>query len=154
MTRRKARADRSDRRRRTGWPASASPTPGPGLAPEVAEQLFQPFVTTKRHGMGVGLSISRTIIEAHGGRIGVESNPDGGATFHFTLSAVTKEESPMPTEGRCACDRRRRRGARVARLPVGAADYAVQSYEFGRGLSGRGMALRPAASSPMSACRR
>jgi len=63
---------------------------GSGIEPEVAEQLFQPFITTKRHGMGVGLSISRTIIEAHGGRIWVEPNPAGGTIFHFTLAAVTE----------------------------------------------------------------
>jgi two-component system sensor kinase FixL len=61
---------------------------GSGIAPEVAELMFQPFITTKRHGMGVGLSISRTIIEAHGGRIWIERNPSGGTTFHFTLAAV------------------------------------------------------------------
>ena len=65
---------------------------GPGISPDIADQLFQPFVTTKRTGMGVGLSISRTIIEAHGGRIWVESNPDGGAVFRFTLPSVGKEE--------------------------------------------------------------
>jgi two-component system sensor kinase FixL len=65
---------------------------GAGIAPEIASQLFQPFVTTKRHGMGVGLSISRTIVEAHGGQIGVESNPGGGTVFRFTLRAVSKEE--------------------------------------------------------------
>ena len=63
---------------------------GSGIEPEVAEQLFQPFITTKRHGMGVGLSISRTIIEAHGGRIWVEPNPGGGTIFHFTLTAVNE----------------------------------------------------------------
>jgi two-component system sensor kinase FixL len=61
---------------------------GPGISPDVAGQLFQPFMTTKAHGMGVGLSISRTIIEAHGGRIWVEDNPGGGAVFKFTLRAV------------------------------------------------------------------
>jgi two-component system sensor kinase FixL len=65
---------------------------GSGIAPEIASQLFQPFVTTKRHGMGVGLSISRTIIEAHGGRIWVESSPGGGTIFRFTLRTVGKEE--------------------------------------------------------------
>ena len=63
---------------------------GSGIEPEVAEQLFQPFITTKRHGMGVGLSISRTIVEAHGGRIWVEPNPGGGTVFHFTLAAVNE----------------------------------------------------------------
>jgi two-component system sensor kinase FixL len=65
---------------------------GPGLSPEVAEQLFQPFFTTKSQGMGVGLSISRTIIEAHGGRIWAEANPKGGTIFRFTLPAVQQGE--------------------------------------------------------------
>jgi two-component system sensor kinase FixL len=65
---------------------------GSGIAPEIAAQLFQPFITTKAQGMGVGLSISRTIIEAHGGQISVEPNPGGGTIFRFTLRAVTKED--------------------------------------------------------------
>ena len=61
---------------------------GSGIGSEIASQLFQPFITTKRDGMGVGLSISRTIVEAHGGRIWAEPNPTGGTIFHFTLAAV------------------------------------------------------------------
>jgi two-component system, LuxR family, sensor kinase FixL len=66
---------------------------GSGIAPEISAQLFQPFVTTKRQGMGVGLSISRTIIEAHGGSIAPRPNPGGGTVFSFTLPAVTDEEA-------------------------------------------------------------
>ena len=65
---------------------------GPGISREVADHLFQPFITTKQEGMGVGLSISRTIVEAHGGRIWLEANPDGGAVFRFTLRAVSDGE--------------------------------------------------------------
>jgi two-component system sensor kinase FixL len=65
---------------------------GHGMAPEVTEQLFRPFVTTKRDGMGVGLSISRSIIDAHGGRIWAEPNPGGGTVFRFTLRVVDSEE--------------------------------------------------------------
>jgi two-component system, LuxR family, sensor kinase FixL len=64
---------------------------GSGIAPELISQLFQPFVTNKREGMGVGLSICRTIIEAHGGQIVVEPNPAGGTIFRFTLRAATGE---------------------------------------------------------------
>lgn len=65
---------------------------GPGIRPDIAEQLFQPFLTTKRSGMGVGLSICRTIVEAHGGRIWAGANEGGGAVFRFTIPSVGKEE--------------------------------------------------------------
>jgi two-component system sensor kinase FixL len=65
---------------------------GGGIAEDVLEKLFQPFMTTKPQGMGVGLSISRSIIEAHGGRIWAEANPRGGTIFRFTLPPADQED--------------------------------------------------------------
>jgi two-component system sensor kinase FixL len=61
---------------------------GSGLSEEITERLFQPFVTTKPAGMGVGLSISKRIVEAHGGEMWAEPNPSGGAIFRFTLQSA------------------------------------------------------------------
>jgi two-component system sensor kinase FixL len=63
---------------------------GPGVSDEIAPQLFQPFVTSKPGGMGVGLSISRRIIESHGGELIVSKNAHGGATFSFTLPLLAE----------------------------------------------------------------
>jgi two-component system sensor kinase FixL len=61
---------------------------GPGLPQEVSSRLFHPFVTTKEKGMGIGLSICRSIIEAHDGRIWATPNEKGGVSFHFRLLAM------------------------------------------------------------------
>ena len=61
---------------------------GPGLDPTQAERIFKPFHTTKSGGMGMGLAISRSIIESSGGKLWAESNERGGATFKFTLPAI------------------------------------------------------------------
>lgn len=72
---------------------------GPGIDEAVAAQLFQPFVTTKAAGMGIGLSISRTIVESHGGSLWAEPNPGGGTIFRFTLRAVGKDEEEEASGG-------------------------------------------------------
>ena len=59
---------------------------GTGIPPALIDRLFEPFVTTKAEGLGLGLSISRTIVAAHGGRLWAENNPDGGATLHCVLA--------------------------------------------------------------------
>jgi signal transduction histidine kinase len=69
---------------------------GSGIAPEVLSKLFTPFTTTKKSGMGVGLSICRTIVESHGGKIWADSIPGEGTTFHFTLKTVDTEEDAYP----------------------------------------------------------
>ncbi|WP_084730836.1 PAS domain S-box protein [Microvirga vignae] len=69
---------------------------GPGIAPEVLSKLFKPFTTTKKSGMGVGLSICRTIVESHGGKIWADSTRGEGTTFHFTLKTVDTDEVAHP----------------------------------------------------------
>ena len=66
---------------------------GPGISEEIAARLFQPFVTTKAGGMGIGLSISRRIIESHGGTLTVRRNEQGGATFRFDLPLAEPQET-------------------------------------------------------------
>lgn len=75
-----------------GFAAVSVADSGPGISAEFMPQLFQPFMTTKHDGMGIGLSISRGIIEAHGGRIWAEAEPGGGAVFRFTVPLTNDEE--------------------------------------------------------------
>jgi len=65
---------------------------GPGLPADLEKSLFEPFVTTKENSMGVGLSISQRIVEAHGGRLWAEANPGGGAQFRFTLPVLERAD--------------------------------------------------------------
>ena len=60
---------------------------GAGISDEILQRLFEPFQSTKRQGLGMGLSISKSIIELHGGRLWAENNPDCGATFYLCLPA-------------------------------------------------------------------
>lgn len=75
---------------------------GTGIAPDAAGHIFEPFFTTKPDGMGMGLAISRTIIEAHGGNIRMEGNPLKGTTFTFTLPRMKSGKAPdggLPASG-------------------------------------------------------
>jgi PAS domain S-box-containing protein len=73
---------------------------GTGLRAENLDQIFQPFYTTKRDGLGMGLSISRSIIDAHGGRLWAEKNPDQGATFYFTVPMEGSVGDRVSREGK------------------------------------------------------
>jgi two-component system sensor kinase FixL len=75
---------------------------GSGIEPEIATRLFTPFVTTKPGGMGVGLAISRGIVEEHGGRLLGAPNPDGGSVFRVTLPMSAAALAPASEEGRDA----------------------------------------------------
>jgi signal transduction histidine kinase len=68
-----------------GWVGVSVRDSGTGIDPAVAKRLFEPFVTTKSEGMGLGLLVTRSIVESHGGRIWASPNPDQGTTFTFTL---------------------------------------------------------------------
>jgi signal transduction histidine kinase len=62
---------------------------GPGIPPEKLAEIFDPFFTTKHQGMGIGLSIARTIVQAHRGKIWAENQPEGGAVFRLSMPLAT-----------------------------------------------------------------
>lgn len=74
-----------------GWVAVSVHDAGPGIHPSIAGRLFEPFVTTKTNGMGLGLLVTRSIVEDHGGKILAEANDEGGATFTFTVPAAERK---------------------------------------------------------------
>ena len=83
-----------------GWAGISVRDTGGGIDPSVANRLFEPFVTTKSNGMGLGLLVTRSIIENHGGKIWATSNPDGGTTFTFTVPLVERKRAHPPKRAR------------------------------------------------------
>jgi len=80
---------------KTGWVGVSVSDSGGGIDPAVAKRLFEPFVTTKIDGMGLGLLVTRSIVETHGGRIWASPNPDQGTTFTFTLPVAERKRSSL-----------------------------------------------------------
>ena len=78
---------------KTGWVAVSVGDSGGGIDPAVAKRLFEPFVTTKTDGMGLGLLVTRSIVESHGGRIWASPNPGQGTTFTFTLPVAERKKA-------------------------------------------------------------
>ena len=105
---------------------------GTGLSGDAFDKIFQPFYTTRRDGLGMGLAICRSIIEAHGGRLWVENNPDRGATFCFTVAVAQRDEGwGSRDEGRVSEGRMTSDDAQLVlgvRFRVSGTEVNVKSY--------------------------
>ncbi|MBI3936641.1 MAG: hypothetical protein HY323_06660, partial [Betaproteobacteria bacterium] len=76
-----------------GWVRVSVIDSGPGIDPQIADRLFEPFATTKPAGTGLGLALSRSLVEAHGGALWAEPAASGGTAFHFTLLSAAAAEA-------------------------------------------------------------
>jgi signal transduction histidine kinase len=76
-----------------GWVRCSVADTGPGISPAIADRLFEPFATTKPTGIGLGLAMSRSMIESHGGELWIERNAAGGTVFHFSLPLADAKEA-------------------------------------------------------------
>ena len=76
-----------------GWVRLSVVDSGPGINPAIVDRLFEPFTTTKPTGIGLGLAMSRSMVEAHGGELGAEPGAGGGTVFHFSLPTADLKEA-------------------------------------------------------------
>jgi two-component system sensor kinase FixL len=76
-----------------GWVRFSVIDSGPGLSPDIVDRLFEPFATTKPTGIGLGLAMSRSMVEAHGGGLWTEGGAGSGTTFHFSLPTANLKEA-------------------------------------------------------------
>ena len=84
---------------KTGWIEVSVSDSGTGVDPSIEKRIFEPFVTTKNKGMGLGLLVTRSIVEGHGGRVWFNPNPRGGSTFTFTLPVAQVRRSRASRAG-------------------------------------------------------
>jgi C4-dicarboxylate-specific signal transduction histidine kinase len=105
---------------------------GTGISPALMGRLFEPFVTTKEEGLGLGLSISRTIVAAHGGRLWAENNPDGGATLHCVLMSAALSEGKLAGES-VDWQQRDELVGNALPVPAGSAEHTLTAVRSANG---------------------